>query len=148
MGELCGFGAFFFFFAPYWKKNRYFLSKLCTQQQTRVWEHVSLIFSNFMPSQENAPNGIFPIICGLDWVPLKKDILLCKFIDNCLKVLAVTKVKFTIDRSNSHKKLPKVFRKVCKFTITIVCKTEEFCCLCTLSETLWAIFCVNWIDQF
>ena len=60
----------------------------------------------------------------------------------------LTKVKFTIDRSNSHKKLPKVFRKVCKFTITIVCKTEEFCCLCTLSETLWAIFCVNWIDQF
>ena len=58
------------------------------------------------------------------------------------------KVKFRIDRSNSHKKLPKVFRKVCKFTITIVCKTEEFCCLCTLSETLWAIFCVNWIDQF
>ncbi len=43
------------------------------------------------------------------------------------------KVKFIIDRSNSHKKLPKVFRKVCKLTITIVCKTEEFCCLCTLS---------------
>ena len=62
------------------KKNRYFLSKLCTQQQTRVWEHVSLIFSNFMPSQENSPNGIFPIICGFSPIrcmdpSLKKRIL-------------------------------------------------------------------------
>ena len=89
VGELCGFGAFFFFFAPYWKKNRYFLSKLCTQQQTRVWEHVSLIFSNFMPSQENSPNGIFPIICGFSPIrcmdPSLKKRILVKYVGRCLE---------------------------------------------------------------
>ena len=85
------------------KKNRYFLSKLCTQQQTRVWEHVSLIFSNFMPSQENSPNGIFPIICGFSPIrcmdPSLKKRILVKYV-GILETIQY--LNFRLDRFSNY----------------------------------------------